>query len=96
MTVSGRHLKASILGPGNDVAAGIRLGWWLFLLLPIIPAIRCLHAGGSVGGLIAAIPEAIFETLVSLVSRAIGVFGLAACLIMLACARLLHRRDRNR
>ena len=94
-TVSGRHLKASILGPGNDVATGVRLGWWLFLLPPIIPAIRYLLAGGSVAGLITAIPEAIFETLMSLASRAIGTFGLLAFLAIVACAWLLLRRARR-
>ena len=95
-TVSGRHLRASILGPGNDVAAGVRLGWWLFLLLPLIPAIRYLLAGGSVAGLITAIPEAIFATLMSLASRAIGALGLLAFLALVTCGWLLLRRARRR
>lgn len=95
-TVSGRDLKASILGPGNDVAAGMRLGWWLFLLLSILPAIRYLLDGGSMVGLVTAIPAAIFETLMSLASRAIGAFGLLAFLAIVACAWLLKRARRNR
>ena len=95
-TISGRHLKASILSPGNDVAAGVRLGWWLFLLLPVIPAIRYLLDGGSVAGLITTIPEAIFETLTSLASRAIGVFGVLAFLGIVACAWLLLRHARRK
>ena len=95
-TVSGRHLKASILGPGNDVAAGVRLGWWLFLLIPVIPIVRYLLAGGSVAGLIAAAPGAIVETVVGLASRGIGIVGVPALMVMLACVWLLHRRGRTR
>jgi hypothetical protein len=91
-TVSGRHLKPTFFAPGNDVAAGVRLGWWLFLLIPLIPAIGYLLAGGSVVGLIRAAPGAIIDAVVSLASRAIGIFGLSAFLIMVACAWLLHRR----
>ncbi len=78
VSISGTHLRQVLVSStGNDIRAGVRLGMFVFLFaIPAIGVIRYLIGGGSLSGLVAALPGAVIGTIVAVVGRGLHLLGL--------------------
>lgn len=96
MSVSGRDLKPTLLGPSSDLRSGVRIGLFVAAVVPTAFAVVGYYVhGGTTSGLIAALPAATLTSIEDLVGAIATVTGIPATLIGLLVIWVLLKRKRG-